>query len=79
MELEAMSRCTGRVRSAVSPCLTVALLAIGMFFTAWFFVCKVTSTKYTLDIYIELLISLVASLFMDFGVLFLLLWVGIYV
>ncbi|CAD7686585.1 unnamed protein product [Nyctereutes procyonoides] len=27
----------------------------------------------------ELLISLVASLFMGFGVLFLLLWVGIYV
>jgi ABC-type dipeptide/oligopeptide/nickel transport system permease subunit len=40
---------------------------------------EVTSTKYTRDIYKELLISLVASLFMGFGVLFLLLWVGIYV
>lgn len=38
-----------------------------------------TSTKYTRDVYKELLISLVASLFMGFGVLFLLLWVGIYV
>lgn len=40
---------------------------------------EVTSTKYTRDIYKELLISLVASLFMGYGVLFLLLWVGIYV
>lgn len=40
---------------------------------------EVTSTKFTRDVYKELLISLVASLFMGFGVLFLLLWVGIYV
>ncbi|XP_035579036.1 LOW QUALITY PROTEIN: transmembrane protein 258 [Zalophus californianus] len=78
-ELEAMSRYTGPVNPAVFPHLTVVLLAIGMFFTAWFFVYEVTSTKYTRDIYKELLISLVASLFMGFGVLFLLLWVGIYV
>ncbi|KFO29462.1 Protein NEF1 [Fukomys damarensis] len=94
-----MSRYTSPVNPAVFPHLTVVLLAIGMFFTAWFFVYpflssqwaspllilnslpsyEVTSTKYTRDIYKELLISLVASLFMGFGVLFLLLWVGIYV
>uniref|UniRef100_A0A8C1RZI2 Dolichyl-diphosphooligosaccharide-protein glycosyltransferase subunit TMEM258 n=1 Tax=Cyprinus carpio TaxID=7962 RepID=A0A8C1RZI2_CYPCA len=115
MELEAMTRYTSPVNPAVFPHLTVVLLAIGMFFTAWFFVypslftdlhflirkvlvnfslkrcwyiCildslslryEVTSTKYTRDLYKELLISLVASLFMGFGVLFLLLWVGIYV
>ncbi|XP_006108343.2 transmembrane protein 258 isoform X1 [Myotis lucifugus] len=79
MELEAMSRYTSPVNPAVFPHLTVVLLAIGMFFTAWFFVYEVTSTKYTRDIYKELLISLVASLFMGFGFLFLLLWVGIYV
>ncbi|EDM12795.1 rCG47273, isoform CRA_b [Rattus norvegicus] len=79
MELEAMSRYTSPVNPAVFPHLTVVLLAIGMFFTAWFFVYEVTSTKYTRDVYKELLISLVASLFMGFGVLFLLLWVGIYV
>ncbi|XP_075693775.1 dolichyl-diphosphooligosaccharide--protein glycosyltransferase subunit TMEM258 isoform X1 [Rhinoderma darwinii] len=78
-ELEAMSRYTSPVNPAVFPHLTVVLLAIGMFFTAWFFVYEVTSTKYTRDVYKELLISLVASLFMGFGVLFLLLWVGIYV
>uniref|UniRef100_A0A8C6I3V2 Dolichyl-diphosphooligosaccharide-protein glycosyltransferase subunit TMEM258 n=1 Tax=Mus spicilegus TaxID=10103 RepID=A0A8C6I3V2_MUSSI len=79
MELEAMSRYTSPVNPAVFPHLTVVLLAIGMFLTAWFFIYEVTSTKYTRDIYKELLISLVASLFMGFGVLFLLLWVGIYI
>uniref|UniRef100_A0A2K6RNY8 Dolichyl-diphosphooligosaccharide-protein glycosyltransferase subunit TMEM258 n=1 Tax=Rhinopithecus roxellana TaxID=61622 RepID=A0A2K6RNY8_RHIRO len=78
MELQAMSRYTSPVNPAVFPHLTVVLLAISMFFTAWFFVYEITSTKYTRDIYKELLISLVASLFMGFGVLFLLLWVGIY-
>ncbi|XP_045702604.1 transmembrane protein 258-like [Phyllostomus hastatus] len=78
MELEAMSRYTSPVNPAVFPDLTMVLLAIGMFFTPWFFVYEVTSTKYTRDIFKELLISLVASLFMGFGVLFLLLWVGIY-
>ncbi|KAL1247119.1 hypothetical protein QQF64_022495 [Cirrhinus molitorella] len=74
MELEAMTRYTSPVNPAVFPHLTVVLLAIGMFFTAWFFVYEVTSTKYTRDLYKELLISLVASLFMGFGVLFLLLF-----
>ncbi|XP_038180616.1 transmembrane protein 258-like [Arvicola amphibius] len=77
MELEAMSRYTSPVNPAVFPHLTVVLLAIGIFFTGWFFIYKVTSTKYTCDIYKELLISLLASLFMGFGILFLLLWVGI--
>ncbi|XP_027290514.1 transmembrane protein 258 [Cricetulus griseus] len=79
MELQAMSRYTSLVNPAVFPHLTVVLLAISMFFIAWFFIYKVTSTEYTCDIYKEHPISLVASLFMDFGVLFFLLWVGIYV
>ncbi|KAF3854897.1 hypothetical protein F7725_022952 [Dissostichus mawsoni] len=57
MELEAMTRYTSPVNPAVFPHLTVVLLAIGMFFTAWFFVYEVTSTKYTRDVYKELLIS----------------------
>lgn len=40
---------------------------------------EVTSTKYTRDLFKELFVAFVASLFMAFGVLFLLLWVGIYV
>jgi threonine/homoserine/homoserine lactone efflux protein len=67
------------VNPAVFPSLSVILLGIGLFFMAWFFVYEVTSTKYTRDIFKELVVSLVASLFLGFGVLFLLLWVGIYV
>ncbi|XP_035579148.1 transmembrane protein 258-like [Zalophus californianus] len=78
MELEAMRRYTSPVNPAVFPHVTVALLAIDMFFTSWFFVYKVTSTKYTHDVYKELLISFVASLSLGSGV-FLLFWVGIYI
>ncbi|EFB27319.1 hypothetical protein PANDA_009448, partial [Ailuropoda melanoleuca] len=74
MELEVMSRYTNPVNLAVLPHSTMVLLATGMFFTAWFFVHEVTSTKCTGDIYKELLISLVALLFMGSGVLFLLLF-----
>ena len=77
MELEAMSRYTRPVNPAIFPHMAVVLLAVDMFFTSWFLVYKVTSTKYTWDIYKELLISLVASLFMGFGVLCLLLWVSV--
>lgn len=76
MELEAMSRYPRPVNPAIFPRMTVVLLAADMFFTSWFFVYKVTSTKYTWHIYKELLISLVASLFMGFGVLCLLLEIG---
>ncbi|EPY74811.1 hypothetical protein CB1_001889013 [Camelus ferus] len=63
MELEAISRDTSPVNPGVFPLLTVVLLAIGMVFTTWFFIYEVISTSYTWDIYKELLISLVASLF----------------
>lgn len=74
-----MTRYVSPVNPAVFPLLAVVLLIIGVFFTAWFFVYEVTSTKFTRDIFKEALISLVAALFSSFGVLFLLLWVGIYV
>merc|ERR1712071_750015 len=79
MSIESMGRYMSPVNPAIYPHLSLVLLAIGLFFTAWFFVYEVTSTKYTRDIYKELLVALVAALFMGFGVLFLLLWVGIYV
>uniref|UniRef100_A0A8C6FL09 Dolichyl-diphosphooligosaccharide-protein glycosyltransferase subunit TMEM258 n=1 Tax=Moschus moschiferus TaxID=68415 RepID=A0A8C6FL09_MOSMO len=79
MELEAMSRYTRPVNPAIFPHMTVVLLAVDMFFPSWFFVYKAASTRYTWDIYKELLISLVALLFMGFGVLCLLLWVSVYV
>ena len=40
---------------------------------------EVTATKFSRNLLKELTVSLVASLFMGFGVLFLMLWVGIYV
>ncbi|KAK2559317.1 Transmembrane protein 258 [Acropora cervicornis] len=79
LSMEQMNRYASPINPAVFPHLTIVLLSIGIFFMAWFFVYEVTSTKYNRDIYKELLVSLVASLFMGFGVLFLLLWVGIYV
>ncbi|XP_071036321.1 dolichyl-diphosphooligosaccharide--protein glycosyltransferase subunit TMEM258 [Parasteatoda tepidariorum] len=79
MGLEHMSRYVSPVNPAVYPHLTLVLLGIGLFFMGWFFVYEVTSTKFTRDVFKELLISLVAAIFLGFGVLFLLLWVGIYV
>ncbi|KPI99479.1 PREDICTED: transmembrane protein 258 [Papilio xuthus] len=79
LEIESMVRYTSPINPGVFPHLTLLLLGIGIFFMAWFFVYEVTSTKSTRDLFKELLLSLVASLFSGFGVLFLLLWVGIYV
>lgn len=77
--MDSLVRYVSPVNPAVFPHLTVVLLGIGIFFTAWFFVYEVTSTKLTRDIKKELLVSLVASIFSGFGILFLLLSVGIYV
>lgn len=74
-----MSRYVSPVNPAIYPHFSVLLLMIGTFFTAWFFVYEVTSTKITRDLSKELLIAFVASLFMGFGLMFLMLWVGIYV
>ncbi|XP_012273837.1 transmembrane protein 258 [Orussus abietinus] len=79
IEIESMTRYVSPVSPAIFPLLAIILLGIGIFFTAWFFVYEVTSTKFTRDIFKELLVSLVAAIFSSFGVLFLLLWVGIYV
>ncbi|KAE8737769.1 hypothetical protein FOCC_FOCC016768 [Frankliniella occidentalis] len=79
MELESMARYISPVNPAVFPHLTIVLLGIGIFFTAWFFVYEVTSTKYTRDIFKELVVALFAAIFSGMGVLFLMLWVGIYV
>lgn len=74
-----MSRYVSPVNPALYPHLSTILLLFGMFLTAWFFVYEVTSTKFTRELSKELLISLAASLFMGFGLMFLMLSVGIYV
>ncbi|KAK9695404.1 Oligosaccharyltransferase subunit 5 [Popillia japonica] len=78
-DFDSMTRYVSPVNPAIFPHLTFVLLGIGIFFTAWFFVYEVTSTKLSRDIKKELLLSLVASIFSGFGILFLLLTVGIYV
>ncbi|GJQ88024.1 hypothetical protein Trydic_g12948 [Trypoxylus dichotomus] len=78
-DFDSMTRYVSPVNPAIFPHLTLVLLGIGIFFTAWFFVYEVTSTKLSRDIKKELLLSLVASIFSGFGILFLLLTVGIYV
>lgn len=77
--MESMVRYVSPINPSVFPVLALTLTGIGIFFTAWFFVYEVTCTKFTRDIFKELLISLVAAIFCGFGILFLLLWVGIYV
>ncbi|KAG4065255.1 hypothetical protein HA402_012697 [Bradysia odoriphaga] len=70
------------INPTVFPYLTTVLLAIGTFFTAWFFVFEVSRPKKggkESVIFKELLLSLFAALFLGFGVLFLLLSIGIYV
>lgn len=79
ISVESMASYASPVNPAIYPHLALVLLAIGLFFTAWFFVYEVTSTKFTRELIKEVLISLVASLFMGVGTLFLILWVGIYV
>ncbi|XP_050517806.1 transmembrane protein 258 [Diabrotica virgifera virgifera] len=74
-----LTRYASPVNPAIFPHLTLVLLGIGIFFTAWFFVYEVTSTKKSRSLKKELLVALVASIFSGFGILFLLLSVGIYV
>ncbi|KAF7632598.1 hypothetical protein Mgra_00007977 [Meloidogyne graminicola] len=65
------------VSSSLFPHLTIILLGIGLASTAYFFVNGVTSNKKTRNIFKELIIALIASSFLGFGALFLMLWVGI--
>jgi len=63
----------------------VSLTTLGLFFLAWFFVYQLTtnsaatSGRRKKSIGKELLLSFVASLFLGFGTLFLLLASGVYV
>jgi len=79
LNVDQMSRYVSPVNPAAFPTLSIVLLGIGIFLMSWFFVFEVTSTKYTRDWKKELLIALVASFFLGYGGLFLLLWVGIFV
>uniref|UniRef100_A0A336KS05 Dolichyl-diphosphooligosaccharide-protein glycosyltransferase subunit TMEM258 n=1 Tax=Culicoides sonorensis TaxID=179676 RepID=A0A336KS05_CULSO len=80
--MESMVRHVSPINPAVFPHLATILTAIGIFFTAWFFVFEMSRAKAAKEssvIFKELLISLFGAVFLGFGVLFLLLSVGIYV
>ncbi|OQR75753.1 UPF0197 transmembrane protein C11orf10-like [Tropilaelaps mercedesae] len=77
--LESMSKYASPVSPTVYPHLSLVLMTVGLFFTGWFFVYEVTSTKYTRQLYKELSIAVFAATFLGFGILFLLLLVGIWI
>ncbi|XP_075160460.1 oligosaccharyltransferase subunit 5 kud [Haematobia irritans] len=76
-----MQRYISPINPAVFPHLATVLLAIGTFFTAWFFIFVVSRPKNTKEktLFKELCISLCASVFLGFGIMFLMLAVGIYI
>uniref|UniRef100_A0A915I271 Dolichyl-diphosphooligosaccharide-protein glycosyltransferase subunit TMEM258 n=1 Tax=Romanomermis culicivorax TaxID=13658 RepID=A0A915I271_ROMCU len=79
LSAESMDRYLSPVNPYMFPPLTFVLLGIGVFCMAWFFVYEVTSSKYSRNLLKELAMAVVAAVFMGFGLLFLMLWVGIYV
>lgn len=74
-----MSRYVAPLNPAIYPTLGLLLTTIGVIFMAWFFVYEITATKYMRELLKELVIAIVASVFMGTGLLFVALWVGIYV
>ena len=80
IEVESLGlRYASPVNPAIYPHLALALLLIGLFVTAWFFVYEVTATKVERAISKEILISFAASIFIGLGRLFLILSVGVFV
>ncbi|KAM6583436.1 hypothetical protein CsatB_010438 [Cannabis sativa] len=61
------------------PTLAVVMLAVGLVLTAFFFIYEATSSRKTRSLAKELTTGAVASVFLGFGSLFLLLSSGVYV
>ncbi|XP_018450168.1 uncharacterized protein LOC108821673 [Raphanus sativus] len=64
---------------AMYPTLSVFTLAIGLVITAFFFIYEATSSRKNRSLGMELTTAAVASVFLGFGSLFLLLASGVYV
>ncbi|GMN53112.1 hypothetical protein TIFTF001_022254 [Ficus carica] len=67
------------VPEAWYPTLSFVMLAIGLIITASFFIYEATSSRRNRSLAKELLTGAVASVFLGFGSLFLLLSSGVYV
>ncbi|KAG9455612.1 hypothetical protein H6P81_000120 [Aristolochia fimbriata] len=61
------------------PVQAFFLIAVGLAVTAYFFIYEATSTRKSRKLSTELSAALVASVFLGFGTLFLLLSSGVYV
>ncbi|XP_059432736.1 uncharacterized protein LOC132166015 [Corylus avellana] len=70
---------TSPVPDAWYPTLSVFMLAIGLIVTASFFIYEATSSRRNRSLAKELVTGAVASVFLGFGSLFLLLASGVYV
>ncbi|XP_024381046.1 uncharacterized protein [Physcomitrium patens] len=67
------------VSEPLHPLLAVLLITIGLLVMASFFIYEVTSTKFSRSLGYEFATGGLASVFLGFGTLFLLLWTGVYV
>ncbi|KAJ4959372.1 hypothetical protein NE237_026483 [Protea cynaroides] len=70
---------TSPVPEGLYPTLSVLMLAIGLIITASFFIYEATASKQYRSLAKELTTGALASLFLGFGSLFLLLTSGVYV
>uniref|UniRef100_A0A7N0UUF4 Dolichyl-diphosphooligosaccharide-protein glycosyltransferase subunit OST5 n=1 Tax=Kalanchoe fedtschenkoi TaxID=63787 RepID=A0A7N0UUF4_KALFE len=70
---------TSPVPIAWYPTLAVIMLAIGLTVTASFFIYEATASRKSRSLFKELTTGAVASVFLGFGSLFLLLACGVYV
>ncbi|XP_074269400.1 uncharacterized protein LOC141592566 [Silene latifolia] len=70
---------TSPVSQSLYPTLAFFLLAFGLLLTASFFIYEATSSRKNRSLKRELVTGAVASVFMGFGSLFLLLSTGVYV
>ncbi|KAK9947957.1 hypothetical protein M0R45_003552 [Rubus argutus] len=70
---------TSPVPDAWYPTLSVVMLSVGLLFTASFFIYEATSSRKSRSLAKELTTGAVASVFLGFGSLFLLLASGVYV
>ena len=59
--------------------LWIGLLALGIAFTGWFFVYQVSVSGASRSVLKELTLSGLASALVGFGVIFLMLWAGVWV
>ena len=67
------------INPALYPLLSILLCSTGFLALAWYFVYVATTRTAKRSLFYELAIALVSSALLGFGVLFLLLWTGIYV